>query len=67
MDGENDMEEDTNKHNDEVAHALTVADAIGKPSKEINEDITLALQDLNMETYDEEDDKGVFLSIYVFK
>lgn len=60
MDEDKDMEED-----DEVAHALTVADAIGKPSKENTDQITLALQELNMETYDEEDDKGVF-SIYYF-
>ncbi|CAI8584848.1 unnamed protein product [Vicia faba] len=53
VDEEKDMEED-----DEVAHALTVADAIGKPSKENTGDITLALQELNMETYDDEDDKG---------
>ncbi|KAL5096229.1 hypothetical protein RYX36_000556, partial [Vicia faba] len=36
----------------------TLDDAIGKPSKENNGDITLALQELNMETYDDEDDKG---------
>ncbi|XP_058742769.1 uncharacterized WD repeat-containing protein C17D11.16 isoform X1 [Vicia villosa] len=58
VDEENDMEEDTDKNNDEVAHALTVADAIAKPSKENTDEITLALQELNMETYDEEDDKG---------
>lgn len=51
-------EDDANKKNDEVAHALTVADAIGKPSNENSDDITLALKDLNMDNYDEEDEEG---------
>jgi hypothetical protein len=58
-------EDDANKKNDEVAHALTVADAIGKPSNENSDDITLALKDLNMDNYDEEDEEGVFLLIHI--
>jgi hypothetical protein len=62
---ENEEDDDANKKNDEVAHALTVADAIGKPSNENSDDITLALKDLNMDNYDEEDEEGVFLFIHI--
>lgn len=55
---EDENEEDANKQNDEVAHALTVAGAIGKPSNGNSDNITDALKDLNMDNYDEEDDKG---------
>ncbi|KAK7299836.1 hypothetical protein RJT34_10664 [Clitoria ternatea] len=55
-DSENEDEEVSG--NDEVAQALRVADALGKgkASKEDCDDITLALKDLDMEHYDDEDD-----------
>ncbi|XP_004491600.1 uncharacterized protein [Cicer arietinum] len=56
--GEESDNEDANKQNDEVAQALTVADAIGKTSNDKYDDITLALKDLQMENYDDEEDKG---------
>ncbi|KAK7320267.1 hypothetical protein VNO77_29588 [Canavalia gladiata] len=53
---EDEVEADANKHSDEVAQALTVASAIGKASAENYDDITLALKDLDMDHYDEEDE-----------
>ena len=44
------------KQDDEVAQALTVADAIGKTSAEKSDDISIALRELNMENYDDEDE-----------
>ncbi|KAJ1383894.1 WD40/YVTN repeat-like-containing domain superfamily [Sesbania bispinosa] len=53
---ENEDEVVVDADGDEVAQALTVADAIGKSSTEACDDITLALKDLNMENYDDEDE-----------
>ena len=55
---------DANKRSrggDEVAQALTVADAIGKADK--CDDIALALKELDMEHYDDEDE-GIFGNSY---
>ncbi|KAK7386053.1 hypothetical protein VNO78_32123 [Psophocarpus tetragonolobus] len=42
--------------NDEVSQALTVACAVGKTSTENCDDIALALKDLDMDNYDDEDE-----------
>ncbi|KAK7258346.1 hypothetical protein RIF29_23919 [Crotalaria pallida] len=67
------MEEEgdvSNKHSDQVSQALAVAEAIGgkKPTlasaatnNKHYDDITLALNDLDMDHYDDEDDQGVEL------
>ncbi|RDX68779.1 hypothetical protein CR513_52195, partial [Mucuna pruriens] len=47
---------DNENDDDEVANALTVADAVGKPSTGNSDDITLALKDLHMDRYDDEDE-----------
>lgn len=48
-----------NKHSDQVSQALAVADAIGKtPSADKYDDIALALKDLDMEHYDDDEDEG---------
>ncbi|CAA3006168.1 uncharacterized WD repeat-containing -like [Olea europaea subsp. europaea] len=54
-----DMDSNESQLNDEVAHALVAADALGKASKSTNpitDSITDALKDLEMDRYDEEDD-----------
>lgn len=53
---------DNEDENDEVAKALTVADAVGKSSNGNCDDITLALNDLNMDRYDDEDE-GIYLFV----
>ncbi|XP_061345157.1 uncharacterized WD repeat-containing protein C17D11.16-like isoform X2 [Gastrolobium bilobum] len=53
---DDDVDADANKHSDEIAQALTVADAIGKASTEKSDDITLGLEELRMEEYDDEDE-----------
>lgn len=53
------MDSNESQLNDEVAHALVAADALGKASKSTNpitDSITDALKDLEMDRYDEEDD-----------
>ncbi|XP_057440877.1 uncharacterized WD repeat-containing protein C17D11.16 [Lotus japonicus] len=45
-----------NKHSEEVAQALAVANAIGKTSTDQYDDIALALKALNMDNYDDEED-----------
>eukprot|EP00262_Sarcandra_glabra_P006546 TRINITY_DN18883_c0_g1_i1.p1 TRINITY_DN18883_c0_g1~~TRINITY_DN18883_c0_g1_i1.p1 ORF type:complete len:523 (+),score=124.44 TRINITY_DN18883_c0_g1_i1:86-1570(+) len=56
-----DMDVDAAKRTDEVAHALVVADALGKTSGNISsgnnfQDITDGLRELDMDHYDDEDD-----------
>ncbi|XP_027331066.1 uncharacterized WD repeat-containing protein C17D11.16-like isoform X2 [Abrus precatorius] len=55
-DDEDEVDPDANKHGNEVAQALTVADAIGKASAEEYDNVTRALKDLDMEHYDDEDE-----------
>ncbi|XP_058006041.1 uncharacterized WD repeat-containing protein C17D11.16 isoform X2 [Hevea brasiliensis] len=60
-----DMDVDTAKQTDEVTHALAVADALGRTTKNKNsvtkfDDITDGLKELDMDHYDEED-KGIEL------
>lgn len=50
------MDVEPNKQGDEVAQALTVADAIGKGSTEKCDEITIGLKELDMEHYDDEDE-----------
>lgn len=50
------MDVGDNEQNDEVAQALSVADAMGKTTAEKCDDITLGLKELDMEHYDEEDE-----------
>nr|UUJ75346.1 WD40 transcription factor [Juglans regia] len=56
-----DMNVDAAKEADEAAHALEVADALGRTSNNTNsgtgfDDVTNSLRELDMEHYDEEDD-----------
>ncbi|XP_077220397.1 uncharacterized protein LOC143854372 [Tasmannia lanceolata] len=56
-----DMDIDAAKQTDEVAHALAMAEAVGKTSRNTNSsnnfvDITDGLRELDMDHYDEEDD-----------
>lgn len=61
---------DNDDANDEVvAQALTVANAVGKASIGNTDDITIALKDLNMDNYDDEEEGvSIFLSScnYIF-
>ncbi|KAL2316561.1 hypothetical protein Fmac_030437 [Flemingia macrophylla] len=50
--GDSDIEDAS----DEVAQALTVADVVGKSSTDNCDDIALALKDLDMDHYDDEDE-----------
>lgn len=55
------MDVDASKQTDEVTHALAVADALGKSSKNNKsaakfDDITDGLKELDMDNYDEEDE-----------
>lgn len=52
-----------NKHSEEVAQALAVANAIGKTSTDQYDDIALALKALNMDNYDDEEDGKIYLFI----
>ncbi|KAL2582365.1 hypothetical protein AAZV13_14G005800 [Glycine max] len=52
--GDSDNEDANN--DDVVAQALTVADAVGKASTGTCDEITLALKDLDMDLYDDEDE-----------
>ncbi|KAJ7961483.1 Transducin/WD40 repeat-like superfamily protein [Quillaja saponaria] len=54
-----DMDLDANMQGDKVSQALTVADALGKTSKKTTsgtDAITVGLEELDMEHYDEEDE-----------
>lgn len=55
-DNDEDMDVGPNAQNDEVAQALSVADALGMASEERFDDITVGLRELDMENYDEEDE-----------
>ncbi|KAI9080904.1 hypothetical protein K1719_037065 [Acacia pycnantha] len=59
-DNDQDMDVGPNEQDDEVAQALSVADALGKTSEEKFDDITVSLRELDMDNYDE-DDEGVEL------
>ncbi|GKV35566.1 hypothetical protein SLEP1_g43817 [Rubroshorea leprosula] len=59
-DGDDSMNVEDEKENDQVAHAVAVAEAIGSTSKNKSgsqlEDVTDGLKELDMDHYDEEDD-----------
>lgn len=77
-DGENDndddkvMDLDASKREDKIAQSLVAADVLGKGSKGRNPETDctqVALEELDMDNYDEEDD-GIFISLnclyYIF-
>lgn len=64
------MNVDAAKEADEAAHALEVADALGRTSNNTNsgtgfDDVTNSLRELDMEHYDEEDD-GILPALVLF-
>ncbi|KAI4308454.1 hypothetical protein L6164_031531 [Bauhinia variegata] len=54
--GGNSEDDDSNKQVDEVAQALSVAEALGKKPKDKFDDITDGLKELDMDHYDDEDE-----------
>lgn len=64
VDDDNNDDERMSNQDEDIAHALVAADALGRGSKSTNTDpdhISEALEKLDMDNYDEEDDGNLYL------
>lgn len=64
IDDNNNDDERMSNQDEDIVHALVAADALGRGSKSTNTDpdhISEALEKLDMDNYDEEDDGNLYL------